>query len=217
MAAQIAIRHTPLGHTFANAAPPDPFAGSGKGTIRHPIRQNAAGNDIVLFDLTAYQRFGIKGRGAGAWLVSNGLVLPEVVNTMAPTPRGFDLLRIGTEDFVALSRPGAASASLTALQAAWQGDDREPKGFDTYRDEVWSWFHICGVGVSDLLAQTCPVDLDKDRFALSQVAQTRVAQMDCVLVRTDRTGQHGFDIFFDAASTEFMLKSLEVIGSAQSV
>jgi glycine cleavage system aminomethyltransferase T len=133
---------------------------------------------------------------------------------MVPTPGGLDLVRLGSEDFVLLSRPDAPSAALADLRARWEADLAGPKGFDAWRDEVWAWFHLCGDGVSDFMARTCPVDLHRDRHAPSQVAQTRVAQMDCIVVRTDRTGRHGFDLFFDMASSEFALLSLQELGAS---
>lgn len=202
-------RRTPLGHVYADGALPDPFAGNGDGKSRHTISRGLAGKEIVLFDLTAYDRFGIKGRGARDWLGSKGLEPPTLVNTMAPTSRDLGLVRLGAEDFLVLSRPDVQSGSLAALRAEWEADERRPKGFDAWRDEVWAWFHLCGDGVSQLLAKTCPVDLHRDRFQVSCVAQTRVAQMDCVIVRTDRAQEHGFDLFFDVASSEFMLRSIK--------
>jgi sarcosine oxidase subunit gamma len=202
-------RRTPLGHGYADESLPDPFAESRDGKGRHPIARSAAGEEIVLFDLTAYDRFGIKGRGASDWLGSNGMEPPERINTMALIARDLDLVRLGAEDFLILSRPGARSMSLADLKARWEEDAGRPKGFNAWREEVWAWFHVCGDGVPDLLARTCPVDLHAGRFPVSSVAQTRVAQMDCVVVRSDRARVHGFDLFFDVASSEYVLRSFE--------
>ena len=212
MAVQATGRRTPLGHAYGEASPPNPFEERDGGRIKHLIGQDAAGGEVALFDLTAYERFGIKGRGASAWLAASGLKLPERVNTMVGSARGFDIVRLGADDIVMLSRPGAPAGELAALKTAWQEDAHKPKGFDAWRDEVWAWFHICGEPVSRLMAMTCPVDLHPDRFALAAVAQTRVAQMDCIVVRSDRNHVHGFDLFFDIASSEFALRSLKELG-----
>jgi glycine cleavage system aminomethyltransferase T len=202
-----ANRRTPLGHAYAEASAPNPFGEEGRDR-RYPV----ADGDILLHDLTACGRFGIKGRGAGAWLESRGITLPQV-NRMAPIADELDLARLGAEDFVILSRPAAPSPALAGLRAQWEQDAGGPKGFNAWREEIWAWFHLSGDRLSGFMSKTCPVDLDRDRFALLEIAQTRVAQMDCIVIRTDRTGQHGFDLFFDAASSEFALRSLEELGA----
>ena len=202
-------RRTPLGHAYAETGTPDPFAGE---SHRHVIARDPSGSEIMLYDLTACGRFGIKGRGAGAWFASQGIALLPEINTIAPIEE-LDLARLGTEDFLVLSRPGSSSSALAELKASWEQDASGPKGFNAWREEVWAWFHVCGNHLSAFMAMTCPVDLHSDRFPLFSVAQTRVTQMDSIVIRTDRTGTLGFDLFFDIASSEFALRSLEELGA----
>lgn len=209
-------RRTPLGQTYAGASLSDPFAGNSEGQGRGLTPYDLAGKEILLFDLTAYDRFGIKGRGASDWLASKTVELPARINTMARSSRNFDIVRLGADDLVILSRPDSQSTSLADLRTQWEEDAGRPKGFNAWRDEVWAWFYIGGNGVSDFLAKTCPVDLHKDRFPVLSVAQTRVAQMDCILVRSDRAQMHGFDLFFDVASSEYVLRSLEQLQPGSS-
>jgi len=204
-------RRTPLGHVYADLSAANPFAEEGRDRS-HPIARDPSGSEMLLYDLTAYDRFGIKGRGAGAWLRSRGIELPTV-NRMTPAAGDLDLVRLGMEDFVVLSRPDAPSTALANLKEQWDEDLGGPKGFNTWREEVWAWFHLCGDAVSGFMAKTCPVDLHRDRFPLQSAAQTRVAQMDCIVIRTDRTGKHGLDLFFDVASSEFALRSFEELGA----
>lgn len=205
-------RRTPLGHDYADAPIPNPFTEEGRGR-GHPVARDPSGSEILLYDLTACGRFGIKGRGAGGWLQSRGIALPAQVNRMVPIAGDLDLARLGTEDFLILSRPGSSSAALAEMKASWEQDHARAKGFNAWREEVWAWFHLCGNTVSGFMAKTCPVDLHRDRFSPLGVAQTRVAQMDCIVIRTDRAGKHGFDLFFDVASSEFALRSFEELGA----
>jgi len=205
-------RRTPLGPIYADIGTPDPFTEAGRSS-RYVIARDAAGSEILLYDLTACGRLGIKGRGAGAWLASQGAGLPTQVNAMVPISGDLDLARLGSEDFLVLSRPGSSSGALADLRASWEQDASGPKGFNAWREEVWAWFHLCGDQLSAFMAKTCPVDLHPDRFPLFSVAQTRVAQMDSIVIRTDRTGTLGFDLFFDIASSEFALRSFEELGA----
>lgn len=207
-------RRTPLGDLYAEH--PDGVPSSIDGTlVRTTIVPEGDGEgSIHLLDLTRYARFGIKGKGASDWLRSKAIALPEPVNMLAPlASRRLDLVRLGAEDYLVLPQSVEQSASLAALRSEWESDGRERKGFNAWREEVWAWFHIHGANVADFLAKTCPVDLSADRLPLWRVVQTRVAQMDCILVRTDRTNDHGFDLFFDVASANYMMSSLKELGA----
>lgn len=213
MAPRAQSRRTPLGHAYGDVSALNPRTEKGRSNGKYELSRDAAGNEIELYDLTASDRFGLKGRGAGDWLGSHGVELPTRINTMVSALDGLDLVRLGAEDFLVLSRPDAPSTSLADLRARWEKDVAGPKGFNAWRDEVWAWFHLCGDNVSEFMAKTCPVDLHRDRFPTFSVAQTRVAQMDCVVVRSDRARKYGLDLFFDIASSAYALRSLEELGS----
>lgn len=203
-------RRTPLGLTYEDVSPSNSIGGrSDDESRKYLISSDPAADEIVLLDLTAKARFGLKGRGSGDWLKSRGLQLPEQVNTMVSTKDALDVVRLGAEDFLVLVRPGAQPNSLLVLRKDWEADTGSPKGFNAWRDEVWAWFHISGRRVPAFLAKTCPVDLDVAHFQKWSVAQTRAAQTDCIIVRSDRIEAPGFDLFFDIASSDFMLESLK--------
>lgn len=203
------VRRTLLGLAYAGAVAVDWSATRGEGV--HAITADGA---IRLFDLTRCERFGLKGRGAAAWLHGQGLDVPARINTaVASAGRALDVMRLGQEDIVVLSRPGAVSGSPSEVRAAWEADSTARKGFDGWREEVWAWFHLCGAEAAELMAMTCPVDLRPHVFAQGNVAQTRVAQMDCVVLRSDRSGALGYDLFFDVASSAFALASFKELGA----
>ena len=192
------VRRTPIGTVYGADMPHLPLL-SGK---------NGA---VMVHDRSGQDRFGIKGRRAFDWLVAEGYAPPDQVNTMRRHVRGVDIMRLGNEDFLIVGSDDADRSVLDGLRAHWLESKVERKGHNAYRDEVWGWFHLCGRDVVAFMAQTCPVDLNGNVFAVNAVAQTRVAQMDCVLVRSDRTGLCGFDVFFDVASTAFLYQSLAVL------
>jgi len=216
MAAVTISRRTPLGHDYASASVDRPEFWSAPGLSHaHDLAGTAAEPTVRLFDLTTCDRFGLKGAGSRAWLAGQGLAIPAAINTWCATPgHDLDVLRLGGEDLVVLSRPGTPSGSPSALRTLWKAEGGMRKGYDAWRDESWAWFHLCGSGLTTLMAMTCPVDLQPHGFGLHAIVQTRVAQMDCIVVRSDRTGLPGFDLFFDVASSAFMLASLKELGSA---
>ncbi|MBZ9810240.1 hypothetical protein LB542_20470 [Mesorhizobium sp. BR1-1-9] len=154
---------------------------------------------LTLTDLTAQPRFGIKGPGSARWLGAHGLSLPPI-NRVA-TPDGIRLLRLGTEDFLAVDdRAGNAVAKLTD---AWQAADGA-RGYWSWREESWSWIRLSGPLTEPVMARLCALDLRTGRFADDAIAQTRVAHIEAVLVR----GEGGFDVFFDIASTVYFIRTV---------
>ena len=192
------IRRTPMGTVYG-------------ADMAHPLLFSGADNTVTVYDFSARDRFGLKGRGAHDWLVSQGYVPPDSVNATLRQVRGVDIMRLGNEDFLFVNSAHADNSPLDDLRMRWLESTQERKGYNAYRDETWGWFYLSGRHVAAFMAQTCPVDLSETQFALNAVAQTRVAQMDCVLVRSDRSEMCGFDVFFDVASTEFLRKSLAAL------
>ena len=62
---------------------------------------------VVLGDLTAHPRFGLKGGGSAAWLTAHGIALPAL--NRIGSWRGTRVLRLGNEDILLLAE-GADNA-----------------------------------------------------------------------------------------------------------
>jgi len=154
---------------------------------------------LVLTDLTARPRFGIKGPGSAKWLERQGMVLPPVNRIAAQG--GFRLLRLGTEDFLVIDEAGGSPTA--ELTAKWNADD-EARGYWSWREEGWSWMRVTGPMAASVMARLCALDLRAGRFGDGEVAQTRVAHLEAVLI----LGGGGFDVFFDIASTAFFIRAV---------
>lgn len=150
---------------------------------------------VELVDLTAQPRFGIKGPGSSAWLKGCGITLPPV-NRIG---RHGDLrvLRLGGEDFLVVD------GELDTLTARWN-NATGPRGYWSWREEGWAWMRLSGPAVDGIMARLCALDLRAGRFCEDEIAQTRVAQLEAVLVRAGE----GFDVFFDIAATAFFVRTV---------
>ena len=133
---------------------------------------------LTLTDLTVRQRFGIKGPGSSKWLESQGMSLPPV-NRIA-TQDGVKLIRLGGDDFLAID--GTAGNAVAGLTAAWNAA-ASPRGYWSWRDEGWNWMRLSGPLTEAVVARLCALDLRPGRFAEDEVAQTRVAHLEAVLIR----------------------------------
>jgi sarcosine oxidase, subunit gamma len=159
------------------------------------------GGPLTLIDLTAQARFGIKGPGSASWLEAREFILPPV-NRLA-THRGIKLLRLGREDFLAVA--ASAHDALAELTAAWNAEAGQ-RGYWSWREEGWCWMRLSGSRTHEVMARLCALDLRPGHFADDEIAQTRVAHLEAVLVRAEG----GFDIFFDIASTAYFIQTVAV-------
>jgi sarcosine oxidase subunit gamma len=150
---------------------------------------------VGLVDLTAEPRFGIKGPGSSAWLEGCGITLPPV--NRIGTHGGLRVLRLGSEDFLIVD------GELDTLTARWN-NAAGPRGYWSWREEGWAWMRLSGPAVNSIMARLCALDLRAGRLREDEIAQTRVSQLEAVLVRAGE----GFDVFFDIAATAFFVRTV---------
>jgi sarcosine oxidase, subunit gamma len=150
---------------------------------------------IALADFTARPRFGVKGPGTSAWLASQVGPLPAINHVVSQG--GLRIHRLGGEDVL------VTGTGCDALAAAWRSAGG-PRGYWSWREEGWAWLRLDGAGAGDVMARLCAVDLRPGRFPPDGLAQTRMAQVDTIIVPDGS----GFDLFFDIASTAFVVRSI---------
>jgi sarcosine oxidase subunit gamma len=159
----------------------------------------SSSGSVTIEDRTAVGRFGLKGNGSAEWLQTMGINVP-VVNQHA-TFHGLKVLRLGANDVVCLEdRP---SAELASLRLRWSAAC-PPKGYTSWREESWAWLRLGGSGLGQLLPRLCPLDLRTGRFGNNEIAQTRFARVDAVLIRSGA----GFDVLFDITLTAHVVADI---------
>ena len=158
---------------------------------------------VVLTDLTAQPRFGLKGAGSAVWLAKAGVSLPSVNH--AANHRGIRVLRLGNEEILLLGEGEAAA--LVELREQWS-EASAPKGYSSWREEGWAWMRLSGPALGEALAQLCALDLRPVRFGGDEIAQTRFAGIEVVLLRS----ADGFDILFDITASAAMARAVAAAG-----
>lgn len=157
---------------------------------------------VALADLTAQPRFGLKGPGSSAWLEARGVALPPV-NRIA-VHQGMRVLRLGGEDIL-LTAENAAPA-LADLHTTWT-DDTSAKGYSSWREEGWAWMRLSGPAMGHALTRLCALDLRAARFPADEIAQTRFAGVEAVLLRAG----HAFDVLFDVTASAFVARAVAAV------
>jgi sarcosine oxidase subunit gamma len=154
---------------------------------------------VDLVDLTATPRMGLKGPGSSAWLAAQGFALPAV-NRIA-WQDGVRVLRLGTEDLL------VTGEGCPALATLWQAG-KGSRGYWSWREEGWAWMRLSGPLAAAAMARLCAVDLREESMPDDMLVQTRVAQLEAVVLRD----AGAFEIFFDIASTALFARTVADAG-----
>lgn len=156
---------------------------------------------VILRDLTACARFGLKGPGADRWFEGQG-ELPAINRWIARD--GARLLRLGERDLMVLADP-AAPEPVHALRAAWEAGGL---GHSSWREETWAWLRLSGPAAFDVAARLSAVDLRPRAFGPNLILQTCFAHLDAVLLRSGHEKEVGLDILFDIAATAQVVRDI---------
>lgn len=155
---------------------------------------------VVLTDLSPFARTGFKGADTPAWLVAQGVTVPDAPNRSLPQPDGAVVARLSAGEFLVLGRPGAEPGLVERLDGAWGWETGAGLCFPLPRQDSHAWFHLKGAKVPEMLAKMCGVDLRRHVFADGAVAQTSVARLNAILIRQG----DDFHLLADSASAEYL-------------
>ncbi len=164
-----------------------------------------------LADLSPLPRFGMKGRGAPAWLAGQGVAVPESPNTATRQADGGLAARLsGTE--VLLLGDLQAGSRCAELEAAWWAEREKAReaarGYPLPRRDSHCWFRVTGERAAEMFAKICAVDLRPHKFAELSVAQTSAARTAVIVIRDDPRGGEetvpGYHLLADSASACYL-------------
>lgn len=163
---------------------------------------------LAFADLCAVPRCGFKNAGAPEWLAARGVAIPEVPNRAARQEDGGLCIRMGGTDIMVVADPAGRSDRPRRLLADWNADTAQPKGWNAHREEGFGWFLLTGALAPELWSRTCSVDMRLDRFVDLDVAQTRAFDMGGVIVRADLGTVPAYHLFFDIASSDYLIETV---------
>ncbi len=165
----------------------------------------AAVRSLALVDLTALPRCGFKNEGAPEWLARNGVSIPDRANRATRQERGGLCLRLGGTDILVIASPYGDDLGPNELRAKWTAEKVKPCGWNAYREEGFNWFTLVGEQAPEFWSRVCAVDMRPSAFPDLEVAQTRAFHMGGVIVRADISGVLAYNLFFDIASSDFLI------------
>ncbi|MCX8995930.1 hypothetical protein NOF55_02315 [Rhizobiaceae bacterium BDR2-2] len=164
----------------------------------------SARQDSLIVDCTTVPRFGLRGPGGCEWLVSQGFDVPETVNRATLDENGVLALRLGRNEAVisGLQWGGHPLCEIGRRWSAAQG----PKGYDGFRHDGWGHILVSGPEAPAFMTEIAEIDFRPAHMTTGCIAQTRALHLDVIIVRTDRFGTFGYELFLDIASMTYAVE-----------
>jgi sarcosine oxidase subunit gamma len=158
---------------------------------------------LGLCDLSPLPRTGFKGWASAAWLERQGLSIgPESNRAYSQADRTL-VARLSPGEILVLSPVAGDASSVRRLESAWSMDAADGC-YLVPRADSHAWFLVTGNEAAAMFAKICGVDLRPHRFADMAIAQTSVARLSAIVIRTDLAGTPGYHLLADSASAEFL-------------
>jgi sarcosine oxidase, subunit gamma len=135
--------------------------------------ETAAVTDLALCDVSALRKFGVKGRGAPAWLEGRGVRLPTAIYDYESLGDGGTIMRVTADEF--FLEEGLSGDRVSTLKSALGGG--QDGAYAVERQDAG--FLLSGSRALEVIAQTCAIDFDTEP---DHVVMSRVAGVSCTVL-----------------------------------
>jgi len=153
---------------------------------------------LGVTDVSCFQRFGVKGPQAAAYLASQSLKTPAEINSWIEGAAGTLVLRLGGSEFLIEDQYKAnACANLASFSNV-----AVPGAYKVARADAA--FILSGGEVLNLLSELCSLDLRDSALASDAVVMTQVAGISATLLRQQLNGEQVYRIWCDGTYGPYM-------------
>lgn len=169
--------------------------------------ESAQAKKLGLIDLSPLPRTGFKGRRAIRWLKMAGLQVGDDNNFSWLQDNGVIVARLADTEALVLSDLANESDTCACLDRSAANEDPESCYLVARRDAS-AWFLVTGDCADIMFAKICGVDMRRARFPSGMVAQTSIARMNAISIRSDLGDLPAYHLIFDSASADYLWRSL---------
>jgi sarcosine oxidase subunit gamma len=156
---------------------------------------------IALADASCLPRMGVKGPQAEAWLRSQGIEVPQDVNTWTRTAEGTIVARLARSEFFVEDEPGGTSVERWRAALGYA-----PGVYPVLRQDAA--LGLAGERFTDLLVQVCNVDFRAWTLSQRVVVMTTMAGVSVLVLWYERQGQPVFRIWCDGTFGPYLWQTL---------
>lgn len=174
-----------------------------------PEAELAQARRLGLVDLSPLPRTGFKGAQALAWLRQQGLTIGDENNRawVQGQPRDAVVARLADTEALILGHLMGNPRAETGLCAHLENlylEEKPARCYHVPRRDNSAWFAVTGEHAGSMFAKLCGVDLRHHKFATGSVAQTSLARMNVIVIRSDLGETPVFYLVFDSASANYL-------------
>ena len=161
---------------------------------------------MALCDLSFLQRIGFKGKGTNQWLLKQHIRTPENINSAEILNNGCLIAKLGAHDVLILDRLENKTNIKSILERQWQEDyaqDNHTCGNIMPRQDSHACFCVSGVNAPEMFSTLCAIDLRTNKFKNLMIAQTSVARISAIIIRSDIGNTPCYYILVENVSAEY--------------
>lgn len=147
------------------------FREHGGGSFAINLTSNGMPDTLAVCDLSALNKYGVKGPDAESWLTDKGLDVPASIFASSQLAAGGVIARLGSDEF--FFEDGIDNTLLPSL--AKRAAAHRGQLFPVEHQEAT--FLLIGSRAREVLAQTCGINFDE--APLGDIIFTRVAGVSC--------------------------------------
>lgn len=141
-----------------------------------PEREAELKERLAICDLSALDRFGLKGPNASGWLQDHGIDVPQAANTWSPLPKDGLVARLGTSEF--LVEDGPEGDTVEGLRDSLNSGSTGI--YPVLRQDAA--FALAGRRAGEVMSQTCSLDFGSVDYGKRPLFLTRVAVISAMVL-----------------------------------
>jgi sarcosine oxidase subunit gamma len=165
-----------------------------------------------IADLSVLPRTGFKGTGTVEWLQTQGLTIGQESNVAYRQSGGEWAARLAPTEIFRIDSLAGSGQLIDRLNQSWSWGSEKPRkaiGYPTPRQDSHAWFTVTGQHAPDMFAKICGIDFRLHKFAVGQIAQTSIAKMSGIIIRTDLGTTPAYHLLADIASADYLWPAVQ--------
>ena len=175
--------------------------------IAETVGDGEAARTLGIADLSPLPRIGFKGRGTIEAMKKRAVTVEAIPNSAFRQPDGGLCLVLAPGEVILLSNLAGDGAKLADMVNGWRIEDEE-RTYPLLRRDSHAWFAVTGVAAPALFAKLCAIDLRPEKFPDLAIAQTSIAKMSAILVRSDIGATPVYHVLADSAAALYFCSCL---------
>lgn len=152
---------------------------------------------LRVIDLSAHERYGVKGPQAAKWLASHGVATPKNANAWVLNEGKTLVMRLGTSEFLIEDQVGGKACKKLA------SDSKRVAGVYKVPHADASYL-LAGSEVLNVLSELCSLDLRESALAENDLVMTQLAGISATILRQRMDNETVYRVWCDGTYGVYM-------------